>query len=74
MPLRTIENRQMLQILAMFLTVQLAGLLLATRAYSGITCEAIRASEAVSTGPGLLFYLLAIVALALLTKLITVLP
>lgn len=66
--LRVIELRQLLQILAMFMIVQFAGLLLATQVFYGVGFEQAKGVQVVSYSSGLLFYIayIAIFSLVLL--------
>ncbi len=61
MPLRVIETRQLLQILAMFMIVQFFGLLLATVVFSGSTYQQVKSVQVVSSAVGALFYIFYIV-------------
>lgn len=61
MPLRVIENRQLLQILAMFMIVQFFGLLLASMVFSGSTYQQVKSVQVVSSAVGALFYIIYIV-------------
>lgn len=64
MALRVIENRQMLQILVMFMIVQFSGLALAANIYSGISCQAIQSNQITTSTTGAIFYVLYIVVAA----------
>lgn len=61
MPLRVIGNRQLLQILSMFMIVQFGGLLLATLVFNGGVYSQVRNVQVVSSAVGALFYLIYIV-------------
>ena len=66
MPLRTIEYRQMLQILVMFMIVQFAGLAISTLLYNGVGYSQTVANQTISTTSNAFFYVAYIVAITLL--------
>jgi presenilin-like A22 family membrane protease len=67
MPLRVIELRQTLQILAMFMIVQFFGLLLATQLFTGTVYEQVQSVQVISTySENLIFYIAYIVVVSLI--------
>ena len=67
MPLRVIELRQFLQILAMFMIVQFFGLLLATQLFTGLAYEQVQSAQVISSySENLIFYIAYIVIVSLL--------
>jgi presenilin-like A22 family membrane protease len=68
--LRVIEYRQLIQILAIFLVVQFAGLLLATQIFTGITYEQASSVQTISTSFNALFYIAYIVIFSIVLILI----
>ena len=73
MPLRTIEYRQQLQILIMFLIVQFGGLLLGIQALNGVPHALLASNQSMiagNSGLGLLFYIASIAAFAIILALI----
>jgi presenilin-like A22 family membrane protease len=73
LPLRTIEYRQQLQILVLFLIVQFGGLLLGTLALRGTPFSYLKSNQSAIVGNGavgILFYVASIAAFALILALI----
>ena len=70
MALRVIEYRQLIQILAMFLVVQFAGLLLATQVFTGTTYQQVTGVQTISTSLNALFYIAYIVIFSVIIILI----
>lgn len=67
MPLRVVELRQFLQILAMFMLVQFSGLVLATQVFNGVAYEQVSSVQAISTySENLLFYIAYIVIVSVI--------
>ncbi len=71
MPLRVIELRQLLQILAMFTIVQFFGLLLATQLFTGVAYQQVQSVQVISTySDNLIFYVAYIVVVSLIMLLV----
>lgn len=68
--LRVIEYRQLIQIIAMFLIVQFAGLLLATQIFTGTTFMQVQGAQEISSTFNVLFYLAYIVIFSVIIILI----
>jgi presenilin-like A22 family membrane protease len=68
--LRVIEYRQLIQILAIFLVVQFAGLLLATQVFTGTTYEQVTSVQTISSSVNALFYIAYIVIFSVVLILI----
>ena len=62
MALRVIENRQLLQILVMFMIVQFSGLFLAAEVFSGATYAQVQSVQVVSSPSGALLLIAYIIA------------
>jgi presenilin-like A22 family membrane protease len=67
---RVIEYRQLIQILAMFLLVQFAGLLLATQIFTGTTFNEVTGIQTISSSFNVLFYIAYIVVFSVIIVLI----
>jgi len=65
-----IEYRQLIQILAIFLVVQFAGLLLATQVFTGTTYEQVTSVQTISSSVNALFYIAYIVIFSVVLILI----
>ncbi len=68
--LRVIEYRQLFQIVVMFLLVQFFGLLLATMLFSGVSYSTLKGSTIASSGSGVIYYILYIVAFAVILSMV----